>query len=380
MAKKRPDGSGSERGDRNGGEAGEAGEAALRRLAALDDDLGRAEADQNVADADQTAADADQTSSDTDAELADRDQEASDRDQEASDRDQAAFDLELERHPSEDGTSEHAAARVGRETGTRARVKTTAARTIGAKHRLRQAAVRDESARHRDLTAETRDAAAAQRDLESEKLERGLVSGGPPVRAALEHAAGVRAQAARDRARAAKDRRHAAADRQRAADERMRALDELEKAHLDELTGALRRGLGEQALQWEIDRARRGDGRVVLAFVDVDGLREVNNRYGHPAGDRLLRDVVDAIRLKVRSYEPIVRFGGDEFVCAISDVDLRQAELRFEAIKRALTTTQPGAAVSVGLAELRPDDTLKNLIERADAALLDARQDSPGAG
>jgi diguanylate cyclase (GGDEF)-like protein len=355
-------------------------DAELWRLAALDDDLARADVDQSAADADQTASDADQTTAEMDTELADRDQEASNRDQEASDRDQVVADLELEQHPGPASTRQHAASTADRQTGTRARGQTATARTISAEQRFRQAAIRDESARQRDLTAETRDDAAVRRDFESERLEQTMASGGASLRAALDHATTVRAQAARDRARASKDRRHAAADRQRAADERMGALEELERAHVDDLTGALRRGLGEQALQWEIDRARRSDGRVVLAFVDVDGLREVNNRYGHPAGDRLLRDVVDAIRLRIRSYEPIVRFGGDEFVCAISDVDLRQAELRFEAIKQGLAMTQTGAAVSVGLAELRPDDTLAELIERADAALLDARQNTPGSG
>jgi diguanylate cyclase (GGDEF)-like protein len=239
---------------------------------------------------------------------------------------------------------------------------------------LRQGRIRDESAVQRDLSAEARDRAADRRDKESAKLERKMASRGSPLRAALEHAGEVRAQAARDRHRAAEDRSQAAADRERAAEERVQTHDELEQAHLDELTGALRRGLGNEALQAEIDRARRRDGRVVLAFVDVDGLREVNNRDGHSAGDRLLREVVSAIRARIRNYEPIVRFGGDEFVCAIADVDLGRAAARFEAIKESLAETGSGAKLSVGLADLRPDDTLADLIERADVALLDARR------
>ena len=163
-----------------------------------------------------------------------------------------------------------------------------------------------------------------------------MASRGLPLRTAITHAAELREQAARDRARAAEDRAQAAADRERAAEEREAALAELRRAHLDELTGAFRRGSGEDALQAEIDRARRGDGTLVLAFIDVDNLRRVNNRDGHAAGDALLRDVVAAIRSQIRSYEPIVRFGGDEFVCAVTGVDLAQAEERFAGIQNSL--------------------------------------------
>jgi diguanylate cyclase (GGDEF)-like protein len=201
-----------------------------------------------------------------------------------------------------------------------------------------------------------------------------MASRGTSLRTALVHAAEVRAQAARDRARAAEDRAQAAADRQRAADERATTLEELRRAHRDELTGAFLRGAGEEALQGEIERARRGDARLVLAFIDVDNLREINNRDGHPAGDALLRDVVAAIRSKIRTYEPIVRFGGDEFVCVLAEVDLKQAVERFTAIKDSFAASSGGAALSVGLAELREDDTLADLIERADAALLEARR------
>ena len=151
----------------------------------------------------------------------------------------------------------------------------------------------------------------------------------------------------------------------------------LERSHRDELTGAYRRGFGEEALQGEIDRARRDDGRVVFAFVDVDGLRAVNNRDGHPAGDALLRDVVSAIRSEMRSYEPIVRFGGDEFVCAIGSVDLEQARRRFETIKDSISGRGGGRTISVGLAELQPNDTLADVIDRADGALLAARRARP---
>jgi diguanylate cyclase (GGDEF)-like protein len=200
------------------------------------------------------------------------------------------------------------------------------------------------------------------------------------LNAALELAAQSRARAAEDRARAAEDRAQAARDRERAANERTEVLSELRQAHLDELTGALRRGAGDRVLAGEIERARRADGKLVLAFVDVDSLREVNNRDGHSAGDALLRNVVSEIRSKMRSYEPIVRYGGDEFVCAMSGIDIGQAEDRFMTIREKLLADPASGAISVGLAELRAEDDLTGLVARADGALLDARRGQPPGG
>ena len=107
---------------------------------------------------------------------------------------------------------------------------------------------------------------------------------------------------------------------------------ELRSAHLDQLTGAYRREMGRMALSHEIDRARRSDGRFVLAFVDVDRLKLVNDRDGHAAGDRILQAVVRVIRARLRSFDPIVRYGGDEFVCGLTGTDLPEAERRFEAV------------------------------------------------
>ncbi len=252
-------------------------------------------------------------------------------------------------------------------------------RATAAEQRARTAAARDETAWHRDLTAQARDGAADRRDTDSAKIERKMASRGSSLRAALNHAAEIRAAAARDRAQAAEDREQAAVDRQRAAVEREAALADLRRSHLDDLTGAFRRGPGVAALQDEIDRARRGDAPLVLAFVDVDDLRQINNREGHAAGDELLRNVVTALRSQIRSFEPIVRFGGDEFICVVAGVDVPQAERRFRKVQESLQASSASGGISLGLAELRDEDTLSSLIERADAALLQLRRVRQGA-
>ncbi len=352
----------------NGGENGRN----LNRLSEVAADQESAASDQTASDADQTKSDADQAVSDTESGLVAAEQRASDQDQRASDRDQAVSDEELRVHPGIEAA--HQAHRADREEGARVRRKAARTRSQTVEERAQLAKGRDKTAWQRDLTAQARDTDAAQRDRESAKIERKMGSRGSSLRVALMHAADVRAQAARDRTRAAEDRALAAADRQRAAEERDVALNELRQAHRDDLTGVFRRAAGEEALQDEIDRALREGLDLVLAFVDVDGLREVNNRLGHPAGDALLRDVVSAIQSKIRSYEPIVRFGGDEFVCVVGGVDLEQAGERFSDVRESLAATNQGRAVSFGLAELQEDDTLADLIARADSAMLESRE------
>jgi diguanylate cyclase (GGDEF)-like protein len=106
----------------------------------------------------------------------------------------------------------------------------------------------------------------------------------------------------------------------------------------------------------------------VLAVIVVDALRAVNDSEGHAAGDALLRDVPTAITSTLRSYDLTVRWAGDEFVCALSDVSLEAAAERVAEIERALAARRPGAMITVGLVELTDGDTLESLLARARSA------------
>jgi diguanylate cyclase (GGDEF)-like protein len=183
-----------------------------------------------------------------------------------------------------------------------------------------------------------------------------------------------RAGASADRARAEQDRTDAEADRAAAAGELARVENELRSAHFDDLTGVYRRDVGRLALAHEIDRSRRSDGRFVLAFIDVDGLKVVNDRDGHAAGDRVLENVVSEIRHRLRSYDVVVRYGGDEFVCGIAATDLADTQHRFDTINAAIEAGS-GAGISVGLAALGEGETLDELIERADAGMLEVKKE-----
>lgn len=137
-------------------------------------------------------------------------------------------------------------------------------------------------------------------------------------------------------------------------------------------TGAYRREVGMLTLQHEVDRARRADGRFVVAFIDIDGMKQVNDRDGHAAGDHVLQTLVWTMHSNLRSFDPVVRYGGDEFVAGLGGVDVEEVARRFDAIEQSVER-EVGVGFTVGLAELEPDETLEALMERADARLLSAK-------
>ncbi len=340
------------------------GAAADADQTAADADQTAADADQTAADADQTAADADQTAADADDDAASRDASSALRDQELSNLDQANADLDASRND---------ASLKALDTARFERAEVSRERALTSEDRRRTAARRDETAARRDLVASQRDATARERDERAVAFEREIGALKPSIAMELE---ALRTEAARDREAAARDRARAARDRAEAARLRDALATALVTAHVDDLTGAYRREMGRLALVHEIARARRGDGRLVLAFVDVDDLKGINDRDGHAAGDEALVKVVAQIRATLRSFDPVMRYGGDEFVAAMGGVDLDEGERRFEAIRAALLK-RAGIGVSLGLARLEPGDTVEELTARADADLYRRRGTQP---
>jgi diguanylate cyclase (GGDEF)-like protein len=112
----------------------------------------------------------------------------------------------------------------------------------------------------------------------------------------------------------------------------------------------------------------------VLAFIDVDGLKEVNDSQGHLAGDALLRLLGETIRANVRPYDLIVRYGGDELVCAMPNLSAFEARTRFKKIAGALTEVSPHHSITFGLAAAEAAESLQELLARADTDLLEARR------
>jgi diguanylate cyclase (GGDEF)-like protein len=236
---------------------------------------------------------------------------------------------------------------------------------------------RDRDAVERDRRADDRDREAARRDRRAQTRDRaGDVEQAPSARAAS-RTASEHDEVARDRAAAADDRRRAGVDRQCAAQDRADAAKERAVAATDELTGVLRRGVGMLELQRDIDRARRSGEPLVVAFVDVDGLKRINDEHGHQAGDAALRSVANVLRTGLRSYDAIMRYGGDEILCALPGLSRTTAMERMLRLRAALSTATKPVFVTFGLAELQPHDDINTVVARADAALYDKRGRTP---
>jgi len=151
------------------------------------------------------------------------------------------------------------------------------------------------------------------------------------------------------------------------------SVNELAAAQLDGLTGVFTRRAGLFALQREIERSRRTGEPLALSIVDVDGLKAINDHGGHAAGDRALVRVSRALTASLRTYDLVIRYGGDEFLCAFAGASPLDVGERAESTNAALSEGPGSTTVSVGLAGLRSDDTLETLIERADDDLYRRR-------
>jgi len=177
--------------------------------------------------------------------------------------------------------------------------------------------------------------------------------------------------------RIAVERSQAELDRTTAHADRGASEQERESAALDGLTGAYHRAPGRTELEREIARARRTEQPLALAYVDVDHLKATNDARGHAGGDRLLVAVANTIRAKLRPYDLIIRYGGDEFVCVVSGMCLTEVTARFSLVNAALAEGQECGSVTIGLAELLPDDASGDLIARADDDLYRERGHQP---
>jgi diguanylate cyclase len=155
-----------------------------------------------------------------------------------------------------------------------------------------------------------------------------------------------------------------------------------QEATLDPLTGiANRRAFERVCAEW-LGPNRPG---FVMAMVDVDNFKAINDTHGHPAGDRVLIAVASTLTRSFRAGDLIARLGGDEFVVLAEGFTLRQAETRFAAIGRAVrdacadtVSAEAAATISIGLAERSAGDTMASLQSRADAALYDAKRGGKG--
>ena len=157
----------------------------------------------------------------------------------------------------------------------------------------------------------------------------------------------------------------------------------LEKlAYYDELTGVLNRRAGNASFMVEMERCIRKDQNVCISLVDIDHFKHINDKYGHLAGDKVLIEFAKTLRLAVRPYDIICRYGGEEFMLICETDHLLEARQLFERVRQAVCAMRVqyeediiSITASFGVYLVAPSSELEleEMIKHADEALYSAK-------
>ncbi|WP_419785868.1 diguanylate cyclase [Pseudodesulfovibrio sp.] len=155
-----------------------------------------------------------------------------------------------------------------------------------------------------------------------------------------------------------------------------------ENALHDELTGLTGRTLFLEHGQVALARARRNGSKVALLFIDLDGFKDINDTYGHIAGDKVLTTTAERIRKRIRESDRAARFGGDEFIVMLADIKRRE-DARTVGNALAEVISEPiywmeeelAVCVSIGIAFYPTDgNNMETIIQAADEAMYRAKR------
>jgi diguanylate cyclase (GGDEF)-like protein len=153
-----------------------------------------------------------------------------------------------------------------------------------------------------------------------------------------------------------------------------------ELAELDELTGASNRRCIMRMLEEEIARSVRNGSPCSIALIDLDWFKRINDTYGHPTGDEVLRTFSITMFANIRSVDRFGRYGGEEFLLVLPDMDTERAVRALDRLRAIIADLDwsafgPGmkATMSAGVATLNSNETSDTLLARADSALYAAK-------
>jgi diguanylate cyclase len=160
--------------------------------------------------------------------------------------------------------------------------------------------------------------------------------------------------------------------------EAYRRIEEL--AELDELTGSFNRRCIMRMLDEEIARAGRSASPCSIALIDLDWFKRINDAYGHPTGDEVLRTFAITMFANIRSADRFGRYGGEEFLLVLPDMAAEKAGRALDRLRAIIgdldwSAFSPGMTVTIsaGVATLRPNETADSFLARADSALYAAK-------
>ncbi len=149
-------------------------------------------------------------------------------------------------------------------------------------------------------------------------------------------------------------------------------------ATTDRLTGLPNRRGAEEVLKREVGRLKRYEASLACALLDIDHFKDVNDRHGHEAGDRVLQQVARAIANVIRDSDYAARWGGEEFLVLMPCTTRAGALLGAERIRvEVQNLVLPGGGkitISAGVAEFRPGETVTDALGRADRNLYEAKR------
>lgn len=141
---------------------------------------------------------------------------------------------------------------------------------------------------------------------------------------------------------------------------------------LDFGTGVLNKRQGFIKLKKQMERSQRENKPMSIAFVDVDKLKNINDKFGHCEGDRLLNRMATIIKDNIRKWDFVYRYGGDEFIIVFKDADINEAKEIWSRVKEKIHEKNNSGnlpykiSLSAGFAEYNGNINLQELIELAD--------------
>jgi len=126
-----------------------------------------------------------------------------------------------------------------------------------------------------------------------------------------------------------------------------------------------------------VERRDKYDEPFVLAIIDIDHFKRVNDTYGHQKGDEVLQAIGKHLQQHIRQSDALIRYGGEEFVICFNNINLEQAKIVMEKIRHSVEALDllenSTITISGGVSVLRSDDIVSSLMRRADKALYAAK-------
>jgi len=157
-------------------------------------------------------------------------------------------------------------------------------------------------------------------------------------------------------------------------------IENREKLLYDSLTGVHSRLAYDEYIEQELARWKRYGSSFSYVVLDIDNFKNINDEYGHSAGDKALKIIAQMMLQQIRKSDFIFRIGGEEFVLLLTNTNVSQAEVLVEKLRKAVNhkvfhfnQEQVSLSMSAGITETRDEDDVESIFERADRALYRAK-------